>query len=284
VTGTKQPAIEVADLVMSFGSMPILEGVSFAVEPGECFGLLGPNGAGKSTLIKIIYGALAPTRGRVRVFGHDPGRDYRIVRRSLGVVMQDDALDEAMTVRDNMLMFCGFFAIGRAEARARVDRLLDEFSLSARAHAKISSLSGGMRRRLSFVRSLLADPRLLILDEPTRGFDPGVRHTLWDVIRSLRRRGTTILLITHHMAEAELLCDHLVLLAEGRVKAQGAPLALIHEHCPGFVALHGSREGDAGRRQLYPTLEALVEATRSSPPDVIRPSNLEDVFLTLTGQ
>lgn len=280
--------VDIRGLGKTYGSAEVLSDVSFAIKAGECFGLLGPNGAGKSTIIKVIYGVVARSRGDLQVMGFDPQVDAMELRRHLGVVMQEDALDEAMTVRNNMMMFCRFHNLKGAEAAKRVDALLESMSLSVKAHARISALSGGMRRRLAFVRSLLSQPKLLILDEPTTGLDPAVRHALWDKIRELKRGGTTILLTTHYMDEAELLCDRLVVIDQGRVNIQGQPRHLIDEHCPGYVAVfsQGTDLAAGAIRREYATLDAYtLELKRGAmAPHVLRPANLEDVFLKLTGR
>ncbi len=280
--------VDIRGLGKTYGSAEVLSDVSFTIKAGECFGLLGPNGAGKSTIIKVIYGVVARSRGDLQVMGFDPQVDAMELRRHLGVVMQEDALDEAMTVRNNMMMFCRFHSLKGAEAAKRVDDLLESMSLLMKAHARISTLSGGMRRRLAFVRSLLSQPKLLILDEPTTGLDPAVRHALWDKIRELKRGGTTILLTTHYMDEAELLCDRLVVIDQGRVNIQGKPRQLIDEHCPGYVAVfgQGSDLAAGAMRREYASLDAysLELKQGAMAPHVLRPANLEDVFLKLTGR
>jgi len=280
--------VEVKGLGKAYGKAQVLSDVSFGINAGECFGLLGPNGAGKSTLIKVIYGVVARSQGDVRVLGLDPQVDGKELRRHLGVVMQDDALDEAMTVRDNMLMFCRFHGIKGQEAAKRVDGLLESMSLSAKSGSKISALSGGMRRRLAFVRSLLSNPKVLILDEPTTGLDPAVRHALWDKIRELRRGGTTTILTTHYMDEAEVLCDRLVVIDQGRIKIQGNPKQLIQDHCLGYVGIFNQNETLSGNtvRQEYASIDAFTSEMKHGvrQAGVIRPANLEDVFLKLTGR
>jgi lipooligosaccharide transport system ATP-binding protein len=222
--------------------------------------------------------------------------------------MQEDALDEAMTVRDNMLLFCRFHQIPKAEAEKRVDQLLGDMSLKNKSHSTINALSGGMKRRLTFVRSLLCKPKILILDEPTTGLDPAVRHVLWEKIRTLKNQGTTIILTTHYMDEAEILCDRLVIMDQGVIKGEGSPKELIAHHCPGYVVLHQS--GRYTIRREFASLELLtaylgqfpksanpphIQSVSSveesglpdhpaTPPSMIRPSNLEDVFLKLTGR
>jgi len=243
----------------AFASFSAIDDLSFTIEPGQCFGLLGPNGAGKSTMIKIIYGVIPRSGGELSVLGLDPSVNAKLLRRQLGVVLQEDALDDAMNVRDNMLMFCKFHGLHSQVAKRRVDELLSFMAIESKADAAIATLSGGMKRRLAFVRSLLPEPRLLILDEPTTGLDPAIRQLLWQKILELKKSGTTILLTTHYMDEAEFLCDELVLVDKGRLQAKGSPRALIDEHCPKLIPLVGQG-------------------------DLVRHANLEDVFLKLTGR
>jgi len=294
--------VEATGVRKVFGETEAVASVDFAVRPGECFGLLGPNGAGKSTLIRMIYGALLRSGGSLQVFGIDPGTDSRSVKKRLGVVMQTNALDEEMTVRANMLMFArcvGVPATGRGE---RVKELLELMALAHRADAQIRELSGGMQRRLAFVRALLGRPDLLILDEPTTGLDPAVRLLLWEKVVELKRRGITVLLTTHYMDEAERLCDRLMIIDQGSCQAEGSPRELIRTHCPGVVVTFTGREPPA-EELLAPTggtvtrdvmglhlrLPSFQEAERlvdriGSEHVIVRPTNLEDVFLAITGK
>ena len=206
------PVILARDVAKTFGTHRAVDGATFEVRPGRCFGLLGPNGAGKSTLISMVYGLFPPTGGELRVFGLDPRRDARAIKRRLGVVTQNNALDESLTVTENMSIYAAFLGLKRSVADERVTELLEFMSLTGKADAPILSLSGGMQRRLVFVRALLNDPELVILDEPTTGLDPAVRHLLWGKVNQLKARGKTILLTTHYLHEAEMLCDHLVIM------------------------------------------------------------------------
>ncbi len=291
--------VDVKHVTKHFADLKAVTDASFTIRKGECFGLLGPNGAGKSTLIRMLYGASARTGGTMTVLGFDPQINGRDLRRRIGIVTQEDALDEAMSVLENMRMYASFLGLSKTLANTRIEELLDFLSLTHKANAPILSLSGGMKRRLVFVRALLGDPELLILDEPTTGLDPAVRQLIWDKIEAFKRRGKTVLLTTHYMDEAEFLCDRLVVLDNGSIKIHGAPRALIAEHCPGFVALwsrqyatpdfledEGSSHLQANRRLEKNTLAELAEALESEPikPAVIRPSNLEDVFLKVTGR
>jgi lipooligosaccharide transport system ATP-binding protein len=278
------PIVSAQNVSKSFGANVALKGLSFDIAEGECFGLLGPNGAGKSTMIKIIYGVLQRTGGDLSVLGLDPAQGYRRLRQQIGVVLQEDALDEALNVEENMLMFCRYYGLSPMEAKKRVDELFSFMELGGKAKARIGALSGGMKRRLAFVRSLLSKPKLLILDEPTTGLDPAVRQLLWQRILELKRTGTTIILTTHYMDEAEILCDRLAVINQGLVQAEGSPRSLIEQHCEGFVALVESfgeqvRVGGPSLADLTSSIKA-----QNKIASLVRPANLEDVFLKLTGR
>lgn len=298
--------IEAQDVTKRYGAFTAVAGVSFTVQSGECLGLLGPNGAGKSTLISMIYGASPRSGGQLIVDGMDPEREARRLRQRLGVVTQENALDESMSVRENMLMFAGFYRVPKEQRDQKVDELLEFMNIAHKADATIRSLSGGMQRRLVFVRALLGDPALIILDEPTTGLDPAVRHLLWQKIQELKRSGVTIILTTHYMDEAEILCDRLLIMDQGKVATEGAPKALIRQHSPGFVAHFTPDDGAFARAEALarrdesynitahsagftlrtidlPLLTAAVQ-TIATEPSMIRPANLEDVFLKITGR
>jgi lipooligosaccharide transport system ATP-binding protein len=299
-----QPLIEARQVTKKFGDFEALQGLDLVVEPGGCVGLLGPNGAGKSTFIGALYGVVNRTGGELKVFGLDPATHSREIKRRLGVVPQESALDEGLTVRENMRIFAGFVGVPKAGRDARILSLLELMALQHKADAPIRFLSGGMKRRLAFVRALLSEPELLILDEPTTGLDPAVRHLLWEKVSELRRQGKTILLTTHYMHEAEVLCDRIVVLSKGKLVASGSPEALIAEHTPGYVALFGEQEGMEaklrsaiapgwalfGQRKQWcvrsPSLEDLLSLQEKCGEKALqlRPANLEDVFLKLTGE
>ncbi len=300
------PVVEARDLRKNFGSVQAVRGASFSIARGECFGLLGPNGAGKSTAIRILYGATSRSGGSLTVFGLDPAREAREIKKRLGVVTQENALDEDMGVRANMMMYARCVGLPRADRGKRVDELLRAMSLDHRANARIRNLSGGMQRRLVFVRALLRQPGLLVLDEPTTGLDPAVRLHMWERVRALKDTGTTVLLTTHYMDEAERLCDRLVIMNEGEIKAEGAPRELIDRHCPGTVAVFPKEAGlrerlvtaaaenpdfswfedRAGINVRGPGLAAVESflGHHGMIPRIIRPSTLEDVFLEITGR
>lgn len=274
------------------------------VHEGECFGLLGPNGAGKSTFINMTYGTVLRTSGDIRVFGFDPATDGRKIKKRLGVVTQDNALDESLSVVENMMLYAAFLDVPKKERKKRVEELLEYMNLSHKKNAPIRFLSGGMKRRLVFVRALLGKPELLILDEPTTGLDPAVRHLLWGKVKELRQSGTTILLTTHYMHEAEVLCDRLVILNRGKIVAEGSPQQMIQQHTPGYVGIYSLDQKNQIHELLgkYPEVifhedssgvhlrtKTLADLTtyhnnHNLVPLQIRPANLEDVFLKLTGQ
>jgi lipooligosaccharide transport system ATP-binding protein len=235
--------------------------ISFDVRAGECFGLLGPNGAGKSTTIHCICGLYPPSSGTVTIGGLDVAREPRRARMLLGVCSQEDTLDTDFAVRDQLVRYGRFFRIARADSRRRADELLARFGLAEKAEVPIEALSGGMRRRLQVARSLISDPRLLVLDEPTTGLDPEVRRVVWQILSEKRASGAGLLLSTHYMEEAERLCDRIAILHGGRILDIAPPADLVARHV------------------------GTAEVAEEIRPGVIwrRPPNLEDVYLKLTG-
>ncbi len=214
----------------AFGDFVAVDGIDFDVAPGESFGFLGPNGAGKTSTMRMI-GCVSPvTGGELRIFGLDPAVDGSRIRARMGVVPQADQLDSELTVVENLVIYGRYFDIPRAECRRRAAELLDFVQLTERADATVEPLSGGMKRRLTIARSLMNEPDLLLLDEPTTGLDPQARHILWDRLYRLKQRGVTLVLTTHYMDEAEQLCDRLVVMDQGRIVAEGAPRALIQQY------------------------------------------------------
>lgn len=287
-----------------------VDGLDLSVPRGSCFGLLGPNGAGKTTTLKMIYGVARPTGGKVEVFGIDVAKDTRAVCRRLGVTLQENVLIDSASTRDNLRIFGRYHLLGDAELSIRIEELLDFLELRSHADAPARALSGGFKRRLSVAMSLINRPELLILDEPTTGLDPAVRHTLWSRIRELRAAGTTVLLTTHYMDEAERLCDHVVIIDRGKAVSEGTPRALIEQHLAreaveidcdereeeslfGHLidgAGNGLKRLRAGNRVMLFTDDStrLVERIHGVDggrrrPFIVRPSNLEDVFLSITG-
>lgn len=296
--------IKAHSLKKSFGDFIAIEGLDLEVKKGECFGLLGPNGAGKSTFISMTYGTVQKTSGSLKVFDYDPEKESRAIKKRLGVVTQDNALDESLTVWENMMLYSAFIGLPKNERSQRISELLEYMNLSHKKDSLILTLSGGMKRRLVFVRALLGKPELIILDEPTTGLDPAVRHLLWGKVKELKEAGTTIVLTTHYMHEAEVLCDRLVILNQGRVVAEGTPRKMIDEHTPGFVAIFSPSDKEKinialrsahqfrvheDTSGIYLRANSLSDVTTIHSnyglnPLQIRPSNLEDVFLKLTGQ
>jgi ABC-2 type transport system ATP-binding protein len=218
-------ALKIAGLAKTYDDGTVgLDGLDLEVPAGEFFGLLGPNGAGKTTLINSVCNLIRTTRGRISVFGFE--HDSMEARRLVGVAEQDPNLDRFLTVRESLVYHGGYFGMGSAAAAARADEMIDVFDLRAKAHVRTSKLSGGMKRRLLLARALLHEPRLVILDEPTAGVDIELRHDLWSYIRLLHRQGTTILLTTHYLEEAESLCEDIALIAGGRIVARDTPEGL----------------------------------------------------------
>ncbi|MBW8873188.1 MAG: ATP-binding cassette domain-containing protein, partial [Leifsonia sp.] len=211
------PVIEAVDLVKTYQTTNAVDGISFEVAPGESFGLLGPNGAGKSTTMRMVGAVSTRTSGNLSILGLDPNEHGPEIRSQLGVVPQTDNLDTELRVRENLLVYGRYFGIPRAVVAKRADELLEFAQLSDRAKAKVDDLSGGMKRRLTIARALVNDPRILLLDEPTTGLDPQARHILWDRLFRLKEQGTTLLLTTHYMDEAEQLCDRLVVVDKGAI-------------------------------------------------------------------
>jgi len=299
--------ITASELTKKYKEFAAVDGISFEVAPGESFGLLGPNGAGKSTTMRMVGAVSTRTSGDLSILGLDPNDHGPEIRSQLGVVPQADNLDTELRVRDNLLVYGRYFGISRSAIAKRADELLEFAQLADRAKSKVDDLSGGMKRRLTIARALINEPRILLLDEPTTGLDPQARHILWDRLFRLKEQGTTLVLTTHYMDEAEQLCDRIVVVDKGRIMAEGSPAALIREHSSREVleVRFGSdrNEGAAAllagvgdRLEVLPDRilvyassgeEALVEVTKRGLEPVtslVRRSSLEDVFLTLTGR
>jgi len=298
------PPLVVEGLRKRYGEREVVAGVSFALAPGECYGLLGPNGAGKTTTLRLILGLTRPEAGRIELTGLPVPEQARAARARVGIVPQIDNLDPDFTVTENLLVYGRYFGLADAAVRERIPGLLEFAGLSGRAQAKISTLSGGMKRRLTLVRALVNDPDLLVLDEPTTGLDPQARHLIWERLKQLLGQGKTVLLTTHFMDEAERLCHRLAIMDQGRFIAQGSPRELIAaqiepqvvevygEDAPGWAAreaLAFSRRVETSGETAFCYVEdatpLLVHlATRPSLRTLHRPANLEDVFLKLTGR
>ena len=306
-TGIDTALIRAVGLRKQFGDFVAVDGIDFAVEPGEAFGFLGPNGAGKSSTMRMI-GCTSPiSGGSLRMFGLDPANNGPDIRRRLGVVPQMDTLDADLTVEENLVIYGRYFDLSRAEARSRAAELLDFVQLSDRATSRVEPLSGGMKRRLTIARALINQPDLLLLDEPTTGLDPQARHILWDRLYRLKQQGVTLVLTTHYMDEAEQLCDRLVVMDAGCIVAEGSPRQLIEQHATREVlelrfpagtnaANEHHATGIGDRHEVLPDRilvyahngdEALAKviANGAQPESaLVRRSTLEDVFLHLTGR
>jgi len=301
------PVISASGLTKRFGDFTAVDGIDFEVPPGESFGLLGPNGAGKSTTMRMIGAVSARTAGNLRVLGRDPDTHGPEIRSLLGVVPQEDNLDTELRVRDNLLVYGRYFGIPRSVVRQRADELLTFAQLDDKRNAKVDDLSGGMKRRLTIARALINEPSILMLDEPTTGLDPQARHVLWDRLFRLKERGTTLVLTTHYMDEAEQLCDRLVVVDKGRIMAEGSPSQLIREYSTREVVelRFGSEHNEAAserlagvteRIELLPdrvllyaddgeaVLERVADLGLHPTTSLVRRSSLEDVFLRLTGR
>ena len=299
--------IRARGLTKVFGERTAVASIDFDVRDGEFFGFLGPNGAGKTTTMRMIAGVSPRTSGTLEIFGQDPDLHGSEIRGQIGVVHQQETLDMELTVRENLLIFGRFFGMERAAIATRADELLELFQLSDRAKDQVEPLSGGMKRRLSIARSLIASPRILMLDEPTTGLDPQARHLLWDALQRLKRGGTTIVLTTHYMDEAEQLCDRLVVMDQAKIVAEGSPRQLIVEHASREVLElrfpNGTESIDTkvleGIGDRYERLAERVivgcengEAAHARALEhgldpeswLVRRSSLEDVFLRLTGR
>ncbi|MDE3190198.1 MAG: ABC transporter ATP-binding protein [Acidobacteriota bacterium] len=297
--------IHARGLTKRFGPLCAVDAIDFDVRKGEAFGFLGPNGAGKSSTMRMI-GCVSPvTDGTLRVLGLDPLTDGPAIRGRLGVVPQMDTLDNELTVRENLVIYGRYFGLSRRELRARADDLLEFVQLEERANDPVEPLSGGMKRRLTIARSLVNDPELLLLDEPTTGLDPQARHVVWDRLFRLKQRGVTLVLTTHYMDEAEQLCDRLVIMHQGRIAEEGSPAELIQRLSTREVVelrfagdtppVEGVFDGRVARVEELPDRvllytddgDALVPLAheRLGPQSVlVRRSTLEDVFLRLTGR
>ncbi|MFZ9406131.1 MAG: ATP-binding cassette domain-containing protein [Burkholderiaceae bacterium] len=295
--------LEVEGLKKSFGSHAAVDGLSFQVRAGECFGLLGPNGAGKSTTLKLCLGLLQPDAGQIRLLGEPVPDRARQARVRVGVVPQNDPLDPDFTVAENLLVFGRYFGQTDALTRSRIPDLLDFAQLATKRDARIQTLSGGMKRRLTMARALINDPQVLVLDEPTTGLDPQARHLIWERLKRLMTLGKTLILTTHFMDEAERLCDRLLIVDHGRAIALDSPAGLIGSQIePHVVEVHGPSRSlwTAQAGGLCERLETVGEtafaycrdpmpllASLQPHPDLRvlhRPANLEDVFLKLTGR
>ncbi|MCF8547258.1 MAG: ATP-binding cassette domain-containing protein [Microbacteriaceae bacterium] len=302
-----EPVIRAENIVKKYGDFVAVDGISFEVQRGESFGLLGPNGAGKSTTMKMIAAVSTRTSGNLEVLGMDPNTDGPAIRSQLGVVPQEDNLDQELRVRENLITYGRFFGMSHAAVAKRADELLEFAQLTDRAKSKVEPLSGGMKRRLTIARSLMNDPQMLLLDEPTTGLDPQARHILWDRLFRLKEQGTTLVLTTHYMDEAEQLSDRIIVVDKGAIMAEGSPAQLIRQYSSKEVleVRYGSDKNktvaksiaDIGERQeilpdrilIYSDngerdLAVITNRGHHPTTSLVRRSSLEDVFLRLTGR
>ena len=302
------PLVHARGLIKHFGDLVAVDGIDFDVQKGEAFGFLGPNGAGKTSTMRMIGCVSPPSGGALKILGLDPVAHGPEIRARLGVVPQQDTLDFELTVRENIIIYGRYFGLPRRQLRERAEELLDFVQLTERADDRVEPLSGGMKRRLTIARSLVNDPDVLLLDEPTTGLDPQARHTVWDRLFRLKQRGVTLILTTHYMDEAEQLCDRLVVMDKAKIVAEGSPLDLIDRYStrevvelrfgvdqqPEHVAarmdgLVHRLEALPDRLLLYTddgdTAASRVHEIGLQPESVlVRRSTLEDVFLHLTGR
>ena len=305
---TQLPLVHARGLVKRFGDLVAVDGIDFDVSKGEAFGFLGPNGAGKTSTMRMVGCVSPPSGGLLNILGLDPVKDGAAIRARLGVVPQQDTLDMELTVRENIVIYGRYFGLGRGELRGRSDELLEFVQLTDRADSRVEPLSGGMKRRLTIARSLVNNPDMLLLDEPTTGLDPQARHTVWDRLFRLKQRGVTLILTTHYMDEAEQLCDRLVVMDKAKIVAEGSPRELINRYSTREVVelrfaadqdpaqIAARMDGLARRLEALPdrlllyTDDGDATATRIHDlglhPDsvLVRRSTLEDVFLHLTGR
>lgn len=306
--GMNRPfVISARNLTKSYGELTAVDNISFDVPAGESFGLLGPNGAGKSTTMKMIGGVSQRTSGSLTIMGLDPESNGPEVRAHLGVVPQQDNLDEELKVRENLIVYGRYFGLPLSYLKPKADELLEFAQLTDKANSKVDALSGGMKRRLTIARSLINEPRILLLDEPTTGLDPQARHILWDRLFRLKESGVTLILTTHYMDEAEQLCDRLIVVDKGKIMAEGSPATLIREHSSREVLelRFGSErnatigvelQGIGERLETLPdrvliyahdgeaALEQVTARGLHPMTSLVRRSSLEDVFLRLTGR
>ncbi|HEY0390713.1 MAG TPA: ABC transporter ATP-binding protein [Solirubrobacterales bacterium] len=291
-------AIQLRGVVKRFGPITAVDGLDLEVPEGICLGLLGPNGAGKSTTMRLLTGQALPDSGELRVLGHELPADSKAARAEMGVVPQLDNLDVDVTVEDNLAIFARLYRV--PDVGAAVDRALDLARLRERRRDAVDELSGGMRRRLLLARGLVHEPRLILLDEPTVGLDPQIRTELWTLIGELRSRGTTILMSTHYIEEAERLADEVAVMTKGKIISRGHPVELISEHAgvktaevygPPERLVEARKTAESHGLSVRPAGPAIAivgseKAANGAIPDdaVVRAASLEDVFVLLTGE
>lgn len=294
-------------LTKKFGDFTAVAGIDFSVKRGESFGLLGPNGAGKSTTMRIIGATSQRTSGEITILGKDPEKFGPQIRAHLGVVPQKDNLDEQLTVTENLFIYGRYFGLSSKFIRGKIDELLEFAQLEEKRDAKVDSLSGGMKRRLTIARALVSEPEILMLDEPTTGLDPQARHVLWDRLFRLKEKGVTLVITTHFMDEAEQLCERLIVIDRGTIMAEGSPVELIKKYSTREVLelRFGSENNETYAEKLHNfcqrleilpdrillyaddaehSLEEIMASGLHPRTSLVRRSSLEDVFLRLTGR
>jgi ABC-2 type transport system ATP-binding protein len=277
-------AVALQEVHKVYNNVPVVNGLSLTIEPGEIFGLLGPNGAGKSTTIRMLTTLTQPTQGEIVVAGYDVVRQPFGVKKQIGVVLQQISVDLDLTVWENMEFHARMHHIPNPRRQQEIDRWLDYVELADRRDDLVKTLSGGMKRRLQIARALLHNPQILFLDEPTVGLDPQTRRRLWEIIKGLNQQGMTMLLTTHYMEEVEYLCDRIGIMDSGRLIELGTLDEFRQRHGKGLVM---KQNGDRWDYQFFPTLDeakAYLEQQPDKTGMMIRPSNLEDIFVELTGR
>ncbi len=304
----KPPAIEIQGLTKAYNGVKALQGVDIIIEEGQFYGLLGPNGAGKSTTINILTGLVRREAGSTNIFGRDTVKDFRFTRAQLGIAAQELPIDWFFPIEKLLAFQAGYYGISKRQAQARIDELLERLGLSKKRNSRLRQLSGGMKRRYQIAKALVHDPKIIILDEPTAGVDVELRHELWDYLRELHKAGKTILLTTHYIEEAELLCEEVAIIDEGKIIKQGQPQQLTrelgrsgvtihlsgwHEDLPDLLSEYTCTDCDQGRlhftmrepEQALPNIiKILVEKGCHIHRIETEKSSLEDVFLSLTGK
>ena len=294
-------------LTKKFGDFTAVDGIDFTVKRGESFGLLGPNGAGKSTTMRIIGATSQRTGGEISILGKDPEKFGPQIRAHLGVIPQKDNLDEQLTVTQNLYIYGRYFGLSNKFIKGKIEELLEFAQLEEKRDAKVDSLSGGMKRRLTIARALVSEPDILMLDEPTTGLDPQARHILWDRLFRLKEKGVTLVITTHFMDEAEQLCERLIVIDRGKIMAEGSPADLIKRYSSKEVLelRFGSENNETvadklrdkcERLEVLPdrvllysedaehVLEEIVRSGMQPKTSLVRRSSLEDVFLRLSGR
>ena len=294
-------------LTKKFGDFVAVDGIDFSVYKGESFGLLGPNGAGKSTTMRIIGATSQRTSGEITILGKDPEKFGPQIRSHLGVIPQKDNLDEQLSVTENLYIYGRYFGLSNKFIKGKIEELLEFAQLEEKRDAKVESLSGGMKRRLTIARALVSEPEILMLDEPTTGLDPQARHILWDRLFRLKEKGVTLVITTHFMDEAEQLCERLIVIDRGKIMAEGSPADLIKRYSSKEVLelRFGSENNESVADQLRDkcerlevlpdrillysedaehVLEEIMRSGMHPRTSLVRRSSLEDVFLRLTGR